>query len=129
MATKKKSKKKQVCYVDIRRISAKRVMAHPPCSIPPDDTELWDFEAEGEVYYDDDSSETLFFNRIEDEEPDCPNGWVVFKKSVKEIIKARENFDDFKIAEYSTNYEAFESPYGTALRYLTALFSVTTTIP
>ena len=47
----------------------------------------------------------------------------------KDIIEARENFADFKIAEYSTNYEAFESPYGTALRYLTALFSVTTTIP
>ncbi|MBP5584788.1 MAG: hypothetical protein J6Y92_00370 [Lentisphaeria bacterium] len=128
MATKTK-KKKQVRYVDIRRITANRVMAHPPCSIPPDDTELWDFEAAGEVYYDDDSSEMLFFDRLEDEEPEEPNGWVVFRKSVKEIIEAGENFADFIIAEYATNNEAFESPYGSALRYLTALFSVMTTIP
>ena len=129
MATKKKSGQKKVHHIEIRNITAGRIPAHPPCSIPPDDTELWDFEAEGEVYYDDDTSETLYFFRLEDEEPDEPNGWAVFRKSVKEIVKAREKFEDYKVAEYFTNWDAFESPYGTTLRQLTALFSVMVTIP
>ena len=128
MAVKNK-KSKFIVSIEISKINAKRVFAHPPCSIPPDDTQVWDFEAEGDVNYEDDTSETLYFARLEDTDPEFPNGWQVFTKSVSEIIKAREDFDSYRIAEYSTNSEAFESPYGTTLRQLTALFSVMVTIP
>ena len=127
MATKKKEKK--VRFINIVKISAKRIPAHPPCSIPPDDTEIWSFEAEGEVYYDDKSSQTLYFFRWEDDDPEFPNGWLIFTKSADEIIKSKADLKKYMIAEYLTNSEAFESPYGTALRYLTALFFTMVTIP
>ena len=124
-------KRKTIVSIEINRISAKRVFAYPPCTIPPDDTQIWNFEAEGEVIYKDNMSETLYFARLEDTDtdPEFQNGWQVFTKSVSEIVKAKEDFDDYKIAEYYTNSEAFESPYGNVLRQLTALFSIMVTIP
>ena len=127
MAT--KPKRKTIVSIEINKINAKRVFAHPPCSIPPDDTKIWDFEAEGEVCYKDSTSEMLYFVRLEETDPEFPNGWQVFTKSVSEIVKAKEDFDDYTIAEYSTNSEAFESPYGNVFRQLTALFSIMVTIP
>lgn len=127
MAT--KPKRKTIVSIEINKINAKRVFAHPPCSIPPDDTKIWDFEAEGEVCYIDSTSEMLYFVRLEETDPEFPNGWQVFTKSVSEIVKAKEDFDDYTIAEYSTNSEAFESPYGNVFRQLTALFAIMVTIP
>lgn len=130
MATRAKTRKsKTIVSIEISKINAKRVFAHPPCTIPPDDTQIWDFEAEGKVHYKDDTSETMYFARLEDEDPEFPNGWQVYTKSVSKIVKAKEDFDEYKIAEYSTNSDAFESPYGNALRQLTALFSIMVTIP
>lgn len=130
MTTKAKNRKnKTIVSIEINRINANRVFAHPPCAIPPDDTKIWDFEAEGEVNYKDDTSETLYFARFEDTDPEFPNGWQVFTKSVSDIVKAKEEFDDYKIAEYSTNSEAFESPYGNVLRQLTALFAIMVIFP
>ena len=130
MATRAKTKKnKAIDSIEICKINAKRVFANPPCTIPPDDTRIWDFEAEGEVNYKDNTSETLYFARLEDTDPEFPNGWQVYTKSVSKIVKAKEDFDDYKIAEYSTNSEAFESPYGNVLRQLTALFAIMVTTP
>ena len=123
------TKRKTIISIEINRISAKRVFAHPPCSIPPDDTQIWDFEAEGEVHYKDGTSETLYFTRLEDTDSEFPNGWQVFTKSVDEIVKAREDFDDYKIAEYYSNSEAFESKFGNVFRQMTALFAIMVTIP
>ena len=129
MAT--KTRRKTIVSIEINRISAKRVFAYPPCTIPPDDTQIWNFEAEGEVIYKDNMSETLYFARLEDTDtdPEFQNGWQVFTKSVSEIVKAKEDFDDYKIAEYHTNSAAFESSYGNVFRQLTALFSIMVTIP
>ena len=67
MTTKAKNRKnKTIVSIEINKINAKRVFAYPPCTIPPDDTQIWDFEAEGEVNYKDNTSETLYFARLED---------------------------------------------------------------
>ena len=127
MAT--KNKRKAIVSIEINKINAKRVFSNPPCMIPPDNTRIWDFEAEGDAYYKDNTSETLYFARLEDSDSEFPNGWQVYTKSISKIVKAKEDFDDYKIAEYSTNSEAFESLYGNVLRQLTALFAITVTIP
>jgi len=114
MAT--KNKRKKIRHITIWKITAKTVTAGAP---PPG---VFDFEAEAEVFYEDGTSETLFFSK---EELDFPMGWQVFRKSVSKIEEEDDcDFDKYRVANYSTNSKAYASPYGDVLRKLTDIYKI-----
>ena len=118
----KKRQEKKILDVIFTKITAELVS---DCSLPPSD--VWEFEAEGEVHYEDNTSETLYFFRIEDIELEFPSGWQVFTKSVNEVLKSEEELDNYRIADYPypTNRQAFASPYGEIFRRLNEIYKRT----
>ena len=111
-----KGKRKKICHITIWKITAKTVTAGAP---PPG---VFEFEAEAEVFYEDGTSERLYFSKAD---LDIPMGWQVFSKSVSEIEEEDIcAFDKYRVAEYSTNSKAYASPYGDVLRKLTEIYKI-----
>lgn len=108
-------KHKKITGIRIWKITAKTVTLGAP---PPG---IFEFEAEAEVSYEDDTHETLYFSKME---LDFPMGWQVFTKSVSEIDDDGGDYDKYRVAEYSTNSKAYASPYGDVLRKLTDIYKI-----
>ena len=113
MAT--KNKRKRIRHITIWKITAKTVTAGAP---PPG---VFEFEAEAEVFYEDGTSETLYFSKAD---LDIPMGWQILRKSADEIEEDDFDFDKYRVAEYSTNSKAYASPYGEVLRKLTDIYKI-----
>ena len=110
-----KEKRKKIHHITIWKITAKTVTAGAP---PPG---VFEFEAEAEVFYEDGTSETLYFSKAD---LDIPMGWQILRKSADEIAEDDFDFDKYKVAEYSTNSKAYASPYGNVLRKLTDIYKI-----
>ena len=109
------TKRKKIRYIRIWKITAKTVTLGAP---PPG---VFEFEAEAEVIYEDDTHETLYFSKAD---LDIPMGWQILRKSADEIAEDDFDFDKYKVAEYSTNSKAYASPYGDVLRKLTEIYKL-----